>query len=146
MNFHPFGKVDSPCSCFCALKKTATDSITNIIARTKEAITENLYTDDYLNSFSTQSEAMEISQQIMAVLKEGGFQLIKWTSNDSQILETLPLSEISTASINLDLDGTSIERALGILWNPKMDTLQIKNSDREIPMTKIGILALSKLY
>ena len=146
MNFHLFGKVDSPCSCFYALKKTATDSITNIIARTKEAITENLYTDDYLDSFCTQSEAMEISQQIMAVLKEGGFQLIKWTSNDSQILETLPLSEISTASINLDLDGTSIERALGILWNPKMDTLQIKNSDREIPMTKIGILALSKLY
>ena len=44
-------------------------------ARAKEAITENFYMDDYLNSFNTQSEAMEISQQVMAVLKEGGFRL-----------------------------------------------------------------------
>ena len=78
--------------------------------------------DDYLDSFNTQSEAMEMSQQFMTALKEGGFQLTKWTSNDSQILDTLPLSETSAASINLDLDDNSNERALDVLWNPKMDT------------------------
>ena len=72
MNVHPFGKVDSPCCCLWALKKTATNCITNITARAKEAITENFYMDNYLNSFNTQSEAMEISQ-VMAALKEGGF-------------------------------------------------------------------------
>ena len=83
MNVYPFGKVDSPCCCLWALKKTATDSITNIIARAKETITEKFCMDDYLDSFNTQSEAMEISQQVMAVLKEGGLRLTKWTSNDS---------------------------------------------------------------
>ena len=141
MDIHPFGKVDSPCCCLWALKKTATDSITNIIARAKEAITENFYMDDYLDSFNTQSEAMEISQQVMAALKQGRFRLTKWSSNDSWILDNLPISEISAASVNLDLDDTNIERALGILWNPKMDTLQIKVSDRETPMTKRGILS-----
>ena len=141
MNVHPFGKVNSPCCCVWTLKKTANNSIPNIIARVKEAITENFYMDNYLDSINTQSEAMEISQQVMAALKEGGFRLTKWTSNDSQILDTLPLSEKSAASVNLDLDDTSIERALGILWNPKMDTLQIKVSDRETPMTKRGILS-----
>ena len=141
MNVDSFGKVGSPCCYLWALKKTATDSITNIIARAKETITEKFCMDDYLDSFNTQSEAMEISQQVMAVLKEGGLRLTKWTSNDSQILDTLPLSEISAASVNLDLDDTSIERALGILWNPKIDTLQIKVSDRETPMTKRGILS-----
>ena len=141
MNVHLFGKVDSPCCCLWALLKTATDSITNINARAKEAITENFYMDDYLNSFNTQSEAMEISQQVMAALKEGGFRLTKWTSNDSHILDTLPLSEISAASVNLDLDDRSIDRGLGILWNPKMDTMQIKVSDRETPMTTRGILS-----
>ena len=56
MNVYPFGKVDSPCCCLWALKKTATDSITNIIARAKEAITENFYMDDYLDSFNTQAK------------------------------------------------------------------------------------------
>ena len=115
MNVHPFGKVDSPCCCLWALKKTSTDSITNIIVRAKEAITENFYMDDYLDSFNTQSEAMEISQQVMVALKEGGFRLTKWISKDRQILDTLPLSEISAAPVNLDLDDTIIERALGIL-------------------------------
>ena len=140
MDIHPFGKVDSPCCCLWALKKTATNSITNIIARAKEAITENFYMGDYLDSFNTQSEAMEISQQVMAALKQGRFRLTKWSSNDSWILDNLPISEISAASVNLDLDDTNIERALGILWNPKMDTLQIKVSDRETPVTKRGIL------
>ena len=140
MNVHPFGKVDSPCCCLWALKKTATNSITNIIARAKEAITENFYMDNYLDSFNTQSEAMDISQ-VMAALKEGGFRLTKWTSNDSWILDNLPLSKILAASINLDLDDTNIKCALGILWNPMMDTLQIKVSDRETPMTKRGILS-----
>ena len=87
---------------------------------------------------------MEISQQVMATLKEGGFRLTKWTLNGSQILDTLPLSEISAASINLDLDDTSIEHALDILWNPKMDTLQIKVSYRETTMTKRGILSYTR--
>ena len=62
--------------------------------------------DDYFDSFNNQSEAMEISQQGMTALKEGGFRLTKWTSNDSQILDTLPLSEPSSASISLDLDAS----------------------------------------
>ena len=74
-------------------------------------------------------------------IKEGGFRLTKWTSNDSRILDSLPLSEISAASVNLDLDDINIEHALGILWNSKMDMLQIKVSDRETTMTKRGILS-----
>ena len=61
MNVHPFGKVNSPCCCVWTLKKTANNSIPNIIARVKEAITENFYMDNYLDSINTQSEAMEIS-------------------------------------------------------------------------------------
>ena len=63
-------KKRAPCCCLWVLKKTATDSITNIIACATEAITENFYMDDYLDSCNTQSKAMEISQQVMAVLKD----------------------------------------------------------------------------
>ena len=47
---------------------------------------------------------MEILQQVMAALKDGGFQRTKRASSDNQILDTLSLSEISAASVHLDLD------------------------------------------
>ena len=80
----------------------------------------------------------------MTALKEGSFRLTKWTSKDTQVIPlsgTLPLSEKSAASINVDLDDTSIESALGIQSNPKTDTLQIKVSDRDTAMTKRSILS-----
>ena len=43
---------------------------------------------------------------------------------------------------NLDLDNTITECALGILRNPKMDTLQIRVSDRH----SIDKERYSKLY
>ena len=71
--------------------------------------------------------------------RKGGIHLTKYTWNDSQILDTLPPSEILEASRNLDLDEISIERELGILWDSKKDTLQIKVLDRSTSMTKRGI-------
>ena len=81
----------------------------------------------------------------MAALNEGGFYFRKWISNDSHILYTLPLSEISAASTKLDLNNTSIEHTLGMIWNPKIDTLLIKVSDRETPMIRRGILSYASL-
>ena len=53
MNVHLFGKFDSPCSCIWALNKTATNHITNITTRVKDAILDKFYMDDYLDSFDT---------------------------------------------------------------------------------------------
>ena len=66
-----------PCCYFWALKKTAIDSITNIIAYAKETITESFYMDDYLYSFNIwiQSKTMEVFQQVMVALKAVGFTL-----------------------------------------------------------------------
>ena len=60
MNVHPFGKVDCSMLLILGLKENSNRQHHQYIARAKEAITEKFYTDDYLNSFNTQSEAMEI--------------------------------------------------------------------------------------
>ena len=140
-NVHLFGKVDSPCSCIWALNKTASDNIVKIISRAEEAITDNFYMDDYLDSFHTVQEAIKISNDVANAISEGGFHLTKWVSNDKQILKALPSQEVSSTLINLDFDDISIERALGILWNPGKDALQIKATAKDVPLTKRGILS-----
>ena len=77
MNVKLFGKVNSPCCCIWALNKTVSDNIVKIISRAEEAITDNFYMDDYLDSFHTVQEAIKVSNVVANVLSEGGFHLTK---------------------------------------------------------------------
>ena len=82
MNVYLFGKIDSPCCCIWALNKTALDNIVKIISRAEEAITDNFYMNDYLDSFHTVQEAIKVSNHVANVLSDGDFRLTKWVSND----------------------------------------------------------------
>ena len=89
MNVHLFGKVDSHGCCIWAPNKTASDNIVKIVSCAEEAITDNFYMVDYLDSFYTLQEAIKISNDVANALSEGGFHLTKWVSNDQQILKAL---------------------------------------------------------
>ena len=141
MNVHMFGKVDLPCCSIWALNKTASDNIAKTVSRTEEVITDSFYMDDYLDSFYTVQEAIKVLNDVTNALSEEGFRLAKWASNDQQILKAIPSQEVSSTLINLDFDDISIERALGILWNPGTDALQIKATAKDVPLTKRGILS-----
>ena len=61
---------------------------------------------------------------------------IQWPTNLKGLTQ-----EVSLTLIKLDFDDISIERALGILWNPGTDPLQIKVTAKDAPLTKRGILS-----
>lgn len=92
----------------------------------KDVSLDNIYMHDYLDLFDTKEESIETSQNVITTLETGGFQLTKWISNNQEILSALPSLELSPSSINLDLEGTSIGRALGILWNPHKEPFKTK--------------------
>ena len=62
-------------------------------------------------------------------------------SNSWEILLSLPVSEVSSKIVNLELDEIPIERALGLLWNPLNDLLQIKAVNKTLPTSKRGVLS-----
>ena len=139
---HIFGKVDSPCCANWALKRTVIDSKPKFSSRAIEAVLEHFYVDDYLDSFPGLAEAIKVILEVVQLLKLGGFDLTKFVSNNLEI-DKYTRQESPTAKnlVNLDLDETPIERALGVLWDPKQDVLQIKTVSKEVPNTKRGILA-----
>ena len=116
MNVYLFGKVDLPCCCIWGLTKTASDYIVKIASCAEEAIKDNFFMDDYLDSFHTVQKAIKVSNNVTNALSEGGFRLTKWVTNDQQILKALSSQEVSSKLINLYFDDISIERALGILY------------------------------
>ena len=61
--------------------------------------------------------------------------------NLNQILKVLQSQEVFLTLINLDFNDISIERALGVLWNPGSDALQIKVTAKDVPLTSKGILS-----
>ena len=65
-----------------------------------------------------------------------------WFSNSHNVLSSLTSSELSPEIVNLDLSSQQIERALGMSWDIEHDTFVLKPIEKDMPVTKQGILIL----
>ena len=105
---------------------------------------ERFYTDNYLDSFPGLEEASKVIVEVIQLLKLGKLNLTKFVSNNSGI-DKYTRQQLPKAKdlANLDLDETPIERALGVLWDPKQDVpidIPRYTVNKEVPNTKRGIL------
>lgn len=96
-----------------------------------------LYMDDLANSTSTLEEAKILSAELIALFKAGGFDLTKWASNSSELLEAIPHSNRS--SINFS-DGDNL-KILGLKWIPSEDCFTFTTSNLDKSCTKRSILS-----
>ena len=74
--------------------------------RAIESILEHFYMDNFLDSFSSQIEAINICKEILEIFKKGRFHLTKFVSNDRETVKSLPQDDLSAncQSVNLDLN------------------------------------------
>ena len=103
-----------------------------------ECVDNNFYMDDFVKSTS-EKFLLQICQVTIKVLASTNFRLHKWITNSSLICETLPRSEVSDKSTNLN--EKTIERILGIIWKIKDDTLKVDLVRKTFPPTKTGVLS-----
>ena len=103
--------------------------------------------DDYLDCFAFQENSIRTVHKLIKLLSTGGLRLTKWLSNIKHILKTLAPAERSLEVVNLNLNGIPIERALGIIWDPKEDILQIRAINKDSKLSKQGFLSfISSTY
>lgn len=108
------------------------------------AIVEAHYMDDYLDSFTTEQEAITVAQQVKQIHAAGNFDLRNWVSNSSHIEEALN-EEVKTPQHSKQLDdGTKTERVLGLMWNPKTDELGFNLNLARIPPALLNNTAPTK--
>ena len=94
---HIFGAKDSPTCANYALQRTALDNEKAYPVAAK-AVLEKFYMDDYLDSFACPDKALSASQELVEMLKLGGFKLTKFISNVPNLAQTVdPSTDISPA-------------------------------------------------
>lgn len=84
-----------------------------------EAIRRDFYVDDMNTGADTLAEALQLRNDIIEVLRRGGFNIRKWGSNHKHALDNIRSKVFG--SDNATIEG-SITKTLGVAWNSVDDT------------------------
>ena len=139
---HTFGAKDSPTCANYALQRTA-DHICKEFPREAGSVRNNFYMDDYLESFATSEEATERCQDLVTLLKRGGFKLTKFVSKFNLPPSLPPLQDQSPGTPEVCELSSHV---LGLKWNQRSDTLVVSRGvNRSVTEPVTQRLVLSRV-
>jgi hypothetical protein len=92
--------------------------------------------DDCLKSVSDEEKGITTTGDVTQLVARGGFQLTKWVSNSTKVLESIPENERAGSIRNLNFDQPTVKRALGVSWNIVTDRFEFKVTIKEKPLTR----------
>ncbi|XP_072400416.1 uncharacterized protein [Diabrotica undecimpunctata] len=142
-----FGIVSSPYLALRTLQQLALDEGSRF-PKAVSLIRHASYIDDFVFGASTLEEAQTLVDELVALLKLGGFELRKWCSNEPKLLSQFPESHINPHSINFDpeANGPSL-KILGLKWIAQSDVFQFSVKLQDVPCTKRSFLSeLARIY
>ncbi|XP_039309935.1 uncharacterized protein LOC120358750 [Solenopsis invicta] len=110
-------------------------------------LSENVYVDDVLFGAESVPRLKQIRTQVCSLLRQGKFELRKWSSNSAELLDDISVEDHGIAC-DKTLQSDESLKILGIIWSPSTDVFQFKVSFDSAPSTtKRSILStISKLF
>lgn len=147
LNTVTFGTSAAPYLAIRTLQKLAEDEKINW-PNASNIVQKEFYVDDVLTGADTITEAKALQAELITMLKSGGFNLRKWTSNNVQLIEELPADFKDSKSELLFAEKGSI-KTLGVRWHPSSDHFgfSITFQGEQYPSTKRTILSsIASLY
>lgn len=115
-----YGTASAPYLAIKTLQQLAEDEKAKYPAASKIA-KRDFYVDDLLTGAESQKEAKELQKEITSLMKSGGFNIRKWTSNVPR-MDQLKI----TQSIQLGEKNEGTRKTLGVHWCPTEDVLTYK--------------------
>lgn len=104
------------------------------------------YVDDCISGASTEEEALELQQDLIALLKKGGFELRKWCSNSELLLQAIQADHRETP-VCFQESAQPQYSVLGMHWCPQSDTFSYSVDLPSQAITKRQVLSMiAKLY
>lgn len=111
------------------------------------AVLNFCYIDDFVFSCPSYKNALDTVKQLILLMKKGGFELRKWSSNDITLLDDLPSEHLSTNPLNFNTDQNISLKILGLQWEPVHDCFSFSISPSSMKCTKRILLSeLAKIY
>ena len=97
---------------------------------TKNVI-NSLYVDDYASSFNSESEAFEMYRKLKETFKNGGFNMRKWGSNCTKLLDKIESAEnlyqdrAQNSGTSIESNKSNVTKVLGVPWDQSSDKLSL---------------------
>ncbi|XP_052749335.1 uncharacterized protein LOC113519502 [Galleria mellonella] len=122
LNTVTYGMKSSPYLAIRTLRQLAEDEESRFPAAAR-LLRTSVYMDDILGGADTLEEAQNLKRDLTGLLKLGGFDLSKWTSNTAELLRNISEEDLEKPRIFVDnADGPSFIKILGIQWDPSNDS------------------------
>ena len=138
-----FGVASSPYLAVQSLQQTAYD-FGEQFPLARPHVLSSCFVDDVLAGANTPEEAIHLQQELRHLLLKEGFDLRKWQSSSTLVLDTIdPNLQEKTPTKSLTEDPTSqFQKALGMVWDSCTDTMSVSiGSTSEVVPTKRGIIS-----
>ena len=119
-----FGVTSSPFLATQVLRQVAKD-YEKQYARAAKIITNNFYVDDCLTGAATSEEAKEIWDELTSVLRLAGMWLRKWSSNDTGLIESIPINMREKEQHQTISPPAECHKTLGLHWDTKKDNFHV---------------------
>ena len=94
---------------------------------------DNFYSDNMIDSFETEEEAIIFRKQVTSCLETGGFSLTAFAASSQRIIDSVPPQRRAASVLDLNLDNLPVEYHLGLELDLKADAYRV----RAKPMPKV---------
>lgn len=121
-----FGARSSPCISQY-VKNVNAQQYRQQFPRAVLAITDYHYVDDYVDSFNTEEEALEVTKRVVELQAQAGFDLRGISSNSPLVLEKLKNQQVD---VNRDMSGHNEDKVLGLIWSRNKDEFRFYINER----------------
>ncbi|XP_052746144.1 uncharacterized protein LOC128199674 [Bicyclus anynana] len=133
----PFGLKSSPYLAMRTLQQLCSEE-NKRFPLASEIAKSQFYMDDLVHSEPNEETAKELSRELVSLFKSGAFELVKWTSNSTSLLDNLPNTHRTVVNFS---DKNNICKVLGLAWEPKPDIFHFTISKLDDKCTKRTILS-----
>ena len=118
-----FGVSSSPYLAIKALQQTAAD-FGHMYPKASPLVLSSFYVDDLLTGADTPEQAVQLYEELRALLLKGGFDLRKWRSSSEATLKAIEPSLREKVPVkDLTDTKTAHPKALGVEWDSTQDTM-----------------------
>lgn len=141
-----FGTASAPYTAIRIMHQLAEDE-KHRFPLAEKVLKHEMYVDDIQTGSHSTENCIEIRNQLIDALHSGGFELRKWSSNSTEIMQSIP-SEHQSICPDVDFEKEMHVKTLGLRWQPSADIFMYKfNFEFESRITKRSILSVTaRLY
>lgn len=120
LNTNTYGLKSSPFIAIRSLLELAERERTRF-PRGASVLSRDLYVDDVCTGAQSIEEALVLRDELIAILKSGGYELRKWLSNEPSVLKGIPEDHQQNPHLFEDVDDPNRIAVLGMQYQPLKD-------------------------